>query len=290
MIKTFENTPNKDFIRSLDFGFIRDEFEYHKRKLKYFGLPSEGLYDIITWDQFIYSFTAVEFGGKLDGPSKQSLLVSRAIQKGYIAKLTLLRGDINDVIINDRDEVGTMVPYPFDIVNLDYGGSVLYPDRKRVAALEVLFNRQKPEDFILFITSNVREFDPQELINTQERILKEIKHFRPNLERSIEKYFQLVNSKQSVIRQTIHVQFMIKSLGEQNKYEVKCIPAVLYKGSNETQLIHYIFSLRFQAIASTRVISDQSILNLLSRDAPKELDEGKLNAINPVLRLPETEL
>jgi hypothetical protein len=52
---------------------------------------------------------------------------------------------------------------PFELINLDYGGSLLYSDRVRIDALEVLINKQRPLDFLLLITSNIREFDPNEL-------------------------------------------------------------------------------------------------------------------------------
>lgn len=121
LIKTFKSTVNKDFVRTVDYGFIKEEFEFHGRKLRYFGLPSEGLYDVVSWNEFLGEFVAVEAGSKSDPSSRQTLLVSKALQLGYHNRLTLLRGEINDIILNDSDEVGIPVPYPFELVNLDAG-------------------------------------------------------------------------------------------------------------------------------------------------------------------------
>jgi len=283
MIKTFTTTANKDFIRSIDYGFIEKEHRHHGKKLRYFGLPSEGLYDIIVWNDFISDIIAVERGSRPDPSAKQNLLVVRAIQLGLHTRLTLLRGDINEIIINDRDEMGMKVPYRFEIINLDYGGSILYPDRVRIDALEILIYRQRPIDFLLLITSNIREFDQEELIETQERIHQEIIHYRRDLDDKIKEYFEWINKNNSLLRQIIHLHFLVKSLAEQNRYKITCFPAITYEGSRETKLIHYIFRLRYQEKASTRVVSEQSLIDLLNQEA-KELVEGRLSA-NPNLNL-----
>lgn len=282
-MKPFTNTENKEYIRILDYGFIKEEFQHHQKKLRYFGLPSEGLYDIQTWDKFISEIVAVEIDRNV-GYSKQSFLVSKAIQLGYHNRLSLLRGDINDIIINDKDEIGTRVPYPFELINLDYGGSILYPDRKRIDALEILFMRQRLTDFLLLITSNVREFDKEELISTQKRIHKEIVQYRSDLDNRIDEYFKNINEIESVLRQIIHLQFLVKNLAEQKKYNIECFPGILYEGSRGTKLIHYIFRSRYQETASTKVISDQSLLDLLCQKS-QELKDGELIGIEPVLTL-----
>jgi hypothetical protein len=79
---------------------------------------------------------------------------------------------------------------------------------------------------------------------------------------------------------------MVKFLAEQDKYEIACFPAVIYEGSRETKLIHYIFRCRFQKNASTRVISNQSLLQLICQKA-QELRNEKLVDIEPELCIKE---
>lgn len=284
MIKTFKSTGCKDFVRSVDYGFVKDEAERHGSKLRYFGLPSEGLYDVIAWNEFISDIVAVERGTRSEPFSKQSLLVSRALQLGCHNRLTLLRGDINQILIDGADDVGTKIPYPFGLVNLDYGGSVLYPDRIRIQALETLTEKQQPEDFLLLITSNVREFDEKELLEAQSRIGKEIKQYRQDLGNLVNEYFKQINKRKLVFRQMVHLHFLIKYLAEQNKYKITCFPAILYEGSRGTQLIHYIFRLRYEKEASTRVISDQSLVDLLKQDY-EEVVDGKLRSVKPPVEI-----
>ena len=264
-----------ELIRAMDYGFIEKECIHHERKLRYFGLPSEGLFDIIAWNDFISDIVAVERGSKLEPYIKQSLIISKALRLGFNNRLTLLRGDINDIIINDKDEVGTRVPYKFELINLDYGGSILYPDRERVTALEILVNRQRPRDFLLLITSNIREFDSDELVETQKRIQQYLTQIRRDLDENLIKYFEWINNNNSLLRQIIHLHFLVKNLAEQNRYEIDCYPALYYEGSKYTKLIHYIFKLRYQEQASTRVTSEQSMIHILNQKA-KKLVEGKL--------------
>ena len=284
MIKLFSSTPSKDFVRAVDYGFIKEEVDFHGKKLHYFGLPSEGLYDIICWNELISDFVAVEMGSRSDPSSKQNLLVCKALQLGYHNRLTLLRGEINEIILSDRDDVGTRVPYPFELINLDYGGSILYPDRIRIEALEVLMKRQRPIDFLLLITSNIREYDHEELVRTQDRIHKEIVQYRRGLSDKIKQLFKQINERESLLRQIIHLHFLMKYLAEQNRYETTCVPALAYEGSMGTKLIHYIFRLRYQKNASTRVISNNTLIHILCQNS-KELVDGKLIDIKPPLKI-----
>jgi len=280
LVKTFTNTDNKDFIRSVDYGFLEQEVEHQGKKLRYFGLPGENLYDAIVWKELLDEIVAVERGSKSDPYSKQNLLVCKALQLGVFNKLTLLRGEINEIILNDKDEIGSRIPYPFELVNLDYGGSILYPDRLRIDALETLVSRQRPLDFILLITSNVREFDRDELLETQRRIHQEILHYRADIKRESDSYFELINKEEPVFRQVLHLHFLVKYLGEVNKYKTTCFPAICYQGSKKTDLIHYIFRFRYQKGGSTRVVSDQSLIEILNQGF-KQLIDGKLKDIKP---------
>jgi hypothetical protein len=282
-MKLFTSSENKDYIRTLDLAFVEEEYRHHGQKLRYFGLPSEALNDVRLWEDFIGEITAVEYSNKIDGEGKQSLLVSRALQLGYSNKLTLLRGDINNIIIANVDEVGSTIPYPFDLINLDYGGSVLYPDRKRIEALNVLLERQRHNDFLMLITSNVREFDKAELLSTQERIKKEVQSYRHDLDRPLNVFFDRINDTESPHRQVLHLQFLAKFLAETKAFNVICFPAVLYEGSRNTEMIHYVFRLRYEEGSSTRVVSDQSLLDVITQKL-QVAKNGKLRALKPAIR------
>ena len=277
LIKGFINTENKKKIREIDEHYIKQESEHHSKKLRYLGLPSEGLYDIITWNRYIEHFTAVEMGRRSDPSTKQHLLVSRSMTLGYYNKMTLLRGEINQIILDGVDSVGAELVYPFELINLDYGGTLLYKDRIRIEALRRLVLNQRKTDFLLLLTCLTREYDTEELVETQERIIQEVISFTPENETILRKYYETVNAEDSLLRQIQHVHFLIKYLGEENYYDVRCYPAIHYIGSNKTELLHYIIRFRYQEGASTRVISKQTLLDLLSQEAfflgEQELEE-----------------
>lgn len=268
----------------MDYGFLAQEVNYHEKKLRYFGLTGENLLDVIAWNELLDEIIAVEKGSRSDPYSKQNLLVCKALQLSLSDKLTLLRGDVNEIILNDKDEIGNRVPYPFELINLDYGGSILYPDRLRTDALEILVSRQRPIDFLLLITSNIREFDQNELLNTQRRIRQEILQYRVDIKGKIDSYFELINKREPIFRQILHLHFLVKYLGEINKYKTTCFPAIYYQGSKKTELIHYIFRFRYQKGDSTRVISDQSLLDILNQGF-KKLVDGSLNDIKPPFKI-----
>lgn len=259
----------------MDLGFIKKEYNHHGKKLRYFGLPGESLYDIEAWAEFIGEIYAAEIGSKSDPSSKQSLLIANAINMNVYDKLVLLRGEINEIILKGYDEIGTKIIYPFELINLDYGGSLLYKDRIRVKSLDVLFKNQQKKDFLLLITSNVREFDLEELIKTQDRIKKEFSQFGKKFINQLNLYFNQINKDESLLRQIIHVHYLIKNLAENNKFDIACYPGIKYEGSKQTILIHYIFRLRYNMQASTKTPSKQTLVEILNQGV-QEVSNGKL--------------
>lgn len=276
MIRTFKDNPKKKKIRDIDDFFIQEEFMHHKKKLKYFGLPSEGLYDIQQWDEYIGDIIAVERGSRSEPVSKQSLLMTNAFLLEYHSRLLLLRGDIFEIILNDEDNHGKKIPYPFELINLDYGGSILYPDRKRILALKKLIDCQVPNDFLLLITANSREFDEDELLNTQKRILAEL-YLNEDIQNKFKNFLEWINSKKSIHRQIMHLNYLLKCDAEVKHYNIECKPPTIYENEHHT-LIHYIYKFRFDKLATTKITSKQTILDILKIEILK-LENGNLRSI-----------
>jgi len=265
LVKVFVPTENKIQVRrSVDLPLVAQERRHFGRGLTYFGLPSEGLYDILDWKDYLSKIVAVEKGEPQEPARKQALLIANAIRLGLSDRLVLLRGEINRIILDGKDDYGTRLEFPFELCNFDYGGSLLYPDRVRVDALETFVLRQRPFDFLIFITTNVREFDKPELGETLDRVKTEISQLsRPETYPNLDTFCEWVNSE-PVQEQVLHVQYLLKNLGEFNRYHVCAYPPVLYEGSNQTRLLHYAFTFRFQKGASTRVVSPQSLIEVLN--------------------------
>ena len=56
----YETTPNKDVIRVYDTCRVSELYSKKGRRLRYIGLPSPKLNDIIEWREFIGEIFAVE--------------------------------------------------------------------------------------------------------------------------------------------------------------------------------------------------------------------------------------
>jgi hypothetical protein len=264
VVRLFVPSPAKRLVRRLvDLPAIEKEYTHHGKRLTYFGLPSEGLYDVRDWQRYIGQIVAVERGDPYDPARRQAILLSKAIRLGLSERLVLLRGELNEIILQGKDTIGQKLTYPFELVNFDYGGTLLYPDRVRVEALEHFVREQMKNDFLLLITLNVREYDPREIDETQERIKAEVTQLLPTQAARVASYFQRMNNSNSPLRQVTHVLYLLRGLAEANHYRISWDAPILYAGSKGTPLIHYVVRFSFQCGASTKVVSDQGLNDIL---------------------------
>jgi len=276
LVRLFSPSPSKRVLRkSVDLPAIKREYAYHGKPLTYFGLPSEGFYDVLDWLPYIGQVFAVERGDPYNHERKQATLLSKAIRLGLHERLVLLRGEVNQMIVRGEDDVGQELVYPFELVNFDYGGALLYPDRFRVEALEKFVRDQRGTDFLFLLTLNLREYDSVEITATQERIVSEVSQLSPRKTKSIEAYLEETNKGDYPTRQIIHVLYLLKGLAEASHYQFSWQPPVIYSGSKGTQLVHYMAAFRFQAKASTKVVSKQSLIDLLNA-SPRFLKGNRL--------------
>jgi hypothetical protein len=121
-------TKNKQIVRDLQGETIKNRFKGHLGELRYFGLPSDEMKDNIDWNSFLTHVTAVERGDPPDYWKKHHQLMLTAFKEGILGKTVMLRGDIDIIIQNGKDEAGNNIDYPYDIISLDYSGGLLYRD------------------------------------------------------------------------------------------------------------------------------------------------------------------
>src|SRR5215208_2130579 len=102
----FEDTPNKAKIRrSWDLPIIERWHTRLARPLSYFGLTGPELRDLRDWKQHVSIKTAVESLGKTKAQRKVAdetigRLLTNIMIHDISSGFQLLRGDIEDVIIN----------------------------------------------------------------------------------------------------------------------------------------------------------------------------------------------
>ena len=112
-------TRNKQVVRDIQCELIGKRFKTRVGTLRYFGLSSDEMEDVELWDPLFKEFVTVERGDKSSPWRAQHDLIVRAFQIGVLPKTTLLRGDIDRIVLNGRDDDNNVLVYPFDVVSLD---------------------------------------------------------------------------------------------------------------------------------------------------------------------------
>ncbi len=208
--------------------------------MTYFGLPSGGLYDVLQWKEFIGRIIAVE------REAEELRGMIRTAFKHGLTSIQFLRGDVDAILVNGTDEQGVAPEPPsFDVINLDYYGGLLMRDltgtSRHISAIRALLNLQAnhQQDFLLFLTANVRDKDRGELDYALETLEAELVDLGVEAHETVEWY------RQSGIAQKIKVYLprLLSVSAVTEGLSLTGYEAVYYQGRGNTHLVH--FALRF---------------------------------------------
>lgn len=265
----YKTTPNKDAVRKYDKKKIEDLFLKKSKKLKYIGLPSPELNDILEWKEFLDTFVAIERGEPFDRYTAPHNLLLRATILGLRQKITLIRGELDDVLMAGKQYGGISIDYPFDVVFFDFFGGILNKGFNRVNSLKNFFKNQAPNDFLLLMTFNLRHAEGSEELTVIDKIEKELKVFirdigeKERLKKVVDWYKSKENAEQ--YRQKIFVPYLLKE-AEFSGYDVCSERPVYYLGYNNSPMIHFISWFRYDGSHTTRAISNQTLLEIIDLD------------------------
>jgi hypothetical protein len=258
----FQDTPNKATIRQKwDLPILISYADELGRKLAYFGLPGVETKDLLDWREVLGHRTGVELLHK-SGARRQDEL--RAIDQLQLSIMLnhldsdwqLLRGDIEDVILNGYDIDGTPpalndgdVPhrrlYQYDLYNLDFLGGIGYADvrgeSKRIRAIRKLFDRQRGHDFLLLLTINVRDTVGGELSDYLCEVSEDYDdselgatlHWYAETGRAMKKY-----------KLKAALPICLQEFARNCSFNCFCYPPLAYSGHNAL-LVHFVFQLGF---------------------------------------------
>jgi hypothetical protein len=205
-INPFPESIEKHVIRIRD-GFDLEGFrvrEFNGVKLKYFGMPSAELLDILAWKDHISGITAIERDIDILKDIRKSIFNHK------LEKISnVLAGDICDILKNK--DIGKN-----QIFNLDFYGGFVHKREDGSAsipeAINSLIKKQADyrESFILLMTFNLRDDDKIEYDEYIENIKTSLHQFPvKNLEKNIK--FHISEGKPS------------------NIYKLKlCVPCFVY--------------------------------------------------------------
>jgi hypothetical protein len=218
--------------------------------LSYFGLPSSALGDAIAWQDLFQKFLAVERGIEGKEWELQHDLELEAFRAGLFGKVSLLRGDIDLIVKRKKDQFGNRVPFPFDVISLDYSGGLFYKDKRghpaRLQAIASLIAHQgaKKSDFVLLISCNLDQIDQHEVRRTLENVRTDLVRYGVNGEAVVNAYLR---HELDEPRLKVYVPYFVNQEAAKNHYNCDTLPVIMYEGNRKTHMMAYRFWLSFDA-------------------------------------------
>jgi|ERR1035441_9514466 hypothetical protein len=241
-------TANKQVVRDLQCETISKFLASRLGSLTYFGLPSTSLDDVKQWAALLKHVTAVERGEIGREWELQHDLELEAFRCGLFDKITLLRGDIDQIIITGKDSNGKPATFPFDVVSLDYSGGLFYTDSQgqfvRIEAIGTLMERQAiaKSAFVLLISCNLDSVHQGEVRKTLTNVQTSMNRAGQNAAAVIEQYF---NSPHDQARLKLYVPYMVNQFAAKVRYHCATQPTIIYSGNLRTDMMAFRFFLNY---------------------------------------------
>lgn len=274
----FHTNPNKDFVRSeYDYAHVERWYRLRGQRLNYFGLPAPEMLDIIAWERFLNRFTTIE-----REENQQHLMFLQANVRDVEHRLYSLYGEFDEILLKGRDQHGRRPEWPYDIVNLDYFGGFIYQDLSRPKAIKKLISNQVDfqRSFLLIITHHLRDGD---VIGAKASFLDDLRRSLKNstvetatrnaIDRAMDWYSDPTTPDSQ--RQTLLVNSFLRDTGEAEHFDVLCRPAVLYSGTGNASMSHFVTDFTFRAGTAHKTSSKQSLFELVDLGT-QEVRDAKL--------------
>jgi hypothetical protein len=241
-------TTNKQVVRDLQCGTIRQYLSGRLGHLSYLGLPSSSLDDVAQWYPLLNRITAVERGEMGCEWVTQNELLLNAFRLGISRKLRLLRGDIDDILVTGADTFGSKPDWPYDVLSLDYSGGLFYRNAagrpSRLEAISQLFNRQanaRVSDFVLLLSFNLDQIDQHEVRESIKVIRRDLRRFGYAADRIVEAY---LSHPREEARLKLYVLNLIAQLASQAQFDSLSEPPIFYSGNRGTPMMAFRFFLK----------------------------------------------
>jgi hypothetical protein len=275
----FHTNENKDFLRDIcDREAVRVwQQSVVKQKLKYLGLPAAEMLDIVSWEPFLGTFTAIE-----REENQQHLMFLRANVNDIEHRMRSLYGEFDEILISGRDRYGHSPDWPFDLINLDYFGGLVYSNLARPKAIKKVIENQSNyrHNFLLIITQHLRDGDT---IGAKATLLEDIRRsiknvcVDQNVMRLIDEVMDWFADPRTpdIARQGLYMNVFLRDQGEAEQFDVKCQPAIHYIGTGHSSMIHFVTEFRHRGDAAHRIASEQSLVDVVDFNV-RSVNDGTL--------------
>ena len=273
-------TKNKQAVRTLQEETIQQYLGQKVGHLRYFGLPSSALADVIAWQNSFEMFFAVERGIEGMEWELQHDLELEAFRSGLFDKIVLFRGDIDEIITRRKDKFGNRVPFPFDVVSLDYSGGLFYRSSStkltRLQAIATLIAHQaaKRQDFVFLLSCNLDQVDQGEVRRTLENVRTELVRYGISGEQVIDSY--LAHTRDEA-RLKIYIPYFINQEAAKNHYNCETQPVIFYEGNLKTPMMAFRTFLACD-LRTESLRTPKERLSQLFNKPMLEIVEGELRA------------
>lgn len=260
-------TESKTKVRELNYRAIMSclNIKLPQKEYSYFGLPSPEMEDIFVWRNILCSVAAMERGTRGREWKWQHELAKNAMVWG-IPGFSLLRGDIDDAILDGHDEAGQKIHWPFDIINLDYTGGIIYKETgrksKRIEALKQLIERQGRAgySFFLTITVNDRHADGGEIGLVLDEVLEKAKKFDSSATQVISHLKKTRDKRKLAFVYTCHVILGVAQLW----FRTGVFKPIFYIGRGDYRMLNMSFCFKHLGGRSAPIGSSSAITEALN--------------------------
>ncbi len=259
-------TINKQKVRELNLRLIQEHFEKRKGQLRYFGLPGESMRDILLWKDFFSYFCAVERGEPGEEFLLQHNLRLSALKYGISDRLHLLRGELDNILLQGYDNYGNPVVYPFDVVTLDYCGGIIYKDSAersiRAESMRELVRNQAEhnQNFLFFITCNLDNNDRGEIRKVFFDIQNELNKLGVDVSQSVHAYLSHPKKEAQL---KVYIPYLIRAVSAA-MYRCETLKPICYLGNRETHMMSFSFWMERSFTYAAGRPNRQSLLQLLN--------------------------
>jgi hypothetical protein len=259
----FQTNANKDYLRRhYDLPIVGAWHKSVGHPLHYLGLPGPEMLDVVEWLPHIGGFSTIE-----RSENEQHFMFLKANVKDLEHRLHSLYGEFDQILLSGRDSYGHSPRWPYDLMNLDFFGGLLYNNLSRPKALKKLINNQDAHgrSFLLIITCHVRDGDlggeKAAFIDDVEAKLTRDFGMRPEIAHWSQWYRD--KSTPDTARQSLYLNTLLHDEGEAATFRVDCRPPILYSGTGGAQMLHWVATFEHQKGAH-RAVSRQSLVNVIN--------------------------
>ncbi len=268
MAKIGRFTISKQVVRDLQRECIEKALADRLGNLRYFGLTSPEMKDVIDWSDLLAWVVAVERGEEGKEHEDQHRLRLTASKHGIQNRLQLLCGNIDRIILTGEDELGKKITYPFDIVSLDYSGGLFYHDGElgqfyRLKAVRKLIREQADfqKPYVLFISANCHAVDTGEVKSAIEHLRTELNRRRWNADHVCDAYLDHQDDR---ARLKLYVPLFVSQEASAQGYATRMEKVILYTGNDQVQMVSFRFFLKPSKPTAMRRFPQERLSQILN--------------------------